>query len=130
VDQKIVELKYLSDAVADFSQGLGAEDVPSGEFSWSRMQSLSGYVRSELREAVHLGVKRALAEVASHFDINLEQVCEGYFYWTRTTSPMMRCGGSPTLSRGQAWRCRTTSRRRWFRQCRPLVPGPTPPRCL
>jgi hypothetical protein len=43
------------------------------------MQALSGYVRSELREAVHLGVKRALAVVASHYEINLKRVCEGYF---------------------------------------------------
>jgi hypothetical protein len=43
------------------------------------MQALSGYVRSELREAVHLGVKQALAVVASHYEINLKRVCEGYF---------------------------------------------------
>jgi hypothetical protein len=42
------------------------------------MQALSGYVRNELREAVHLGVKRALAMVASHYEIILERVCEGY----------------------------------------------------
>jgi hypothetical protein len=35
-------------------------------------------VRSELYEVVNLGVKRALAVVASHYEINLEWVCEGY----------------------------------------------------
>jgi hypothetical protein len=42
------------------------------------MQALSGYVRSELRDAIHLGVMRVLAIVASHYEINLERVCEGY----------------------------------------------------
>jgi hypothetical protein len=42
------------------------------------MQALSGYVRGELRDAVHLGVKRARAVVASHYEIDLEWVCEGY----------------------------------------------------
>jgi hypothetical protein len=42
------------------------------------MRALSGYVRGELREAVHLGVKRALVVVASHYEIDLERVCEGY----------------------------------------------------
>jgi hypothetical protein len=46
--------------------------------SWSRMRALSGYVRSKLREAVHLRVKRAFAVVASYYEINLERVCEGY----------------------------------------------------
>lgn len=42
------------------------------------MQALSGYVRSELRDAIHLGVMRVLAIVASHYKINLERVCKGY----------------------------------------------------
>lgn len=55
MDQKIAELKALSDAVADFGQTLGAEDVPSGGSPRSRMQALSGHVRCELCEAVHTG---------------------------------------------------------------------------
>lgn len=78
VNQKMVELKDLSDAVVEFGRDLGATDVPLGEHLWSRKRALSGYVRSELREAVHLGVKQALAVVASHYEINLERACEGY----------------------------------------------------
>jgi hypothetical protein len=78
VDQKIAKLKDLSDAVVDFGQSLGAKDVPSCESSRSRMQALSGYVRSELCEVVHLRVKRTLVVVASHYEINLKRVCEGY----------------------------------------------------
>jgi hypothetical protein len=44
------------------------------------MLALSGHVQSELREAVHTGVKRALAVVASHYKIDLEWVCEGYIF--------------------------------------------------
>jgi hypothetical protein len=74
----MAELKELSDAVAEFSRDLGAVDVPSGESLWSYMQALSGYMRSKLREAVHLGVKQVLVVVASHYEINIERVCEGY----------------------------------------------------
>jgi hypothetical protein len=42
------------------------------------MHGLSGFVQSELHEVVHLRVKRALAVVASHYEIDLERVCEGY----------------------------------------------------
>lgn len=33
---------------------------------------------SELREALHTGVKRALAVVSSHYEVDLERVSEGY----------------------------------------------------
>lgn len=42
------------------------------------MRVLSGHVRSELCESVHLGVKGASTVVTSHYKINLEHVCEGY----------------------------------------------------
>jgi hypothetical protein len=42
------------------------------------MQALGDYVRGELCGAVHLGVKRALAVVASHYKIDLERVCDSY----------------------------------------------------
>lgn len=117
----MAELKELSNAVAEFSRDLGAVDVPLGESSWSRMQALSGYVRSKLHEAIHLRVKRALAVVSSHYEINLERVCEGYILLRP------RCRGSPTLSRIQARHWRFTLRLRWFRRCRPLLSGLTTP---
>jgi hypothetical protein len=39
---------------------------------------LSGHVRSRLRGALHHGVRRAFAVLASHYDVDLEQVSEGY----------------------------------------------------
>jgi hypothetical protein len=57
------------------------------------MQALSGFVWGELRYAVHLGVKRVLVVVASHYEIDLERVCEGYVLLTRPISPTPRCRG-------------------------------------
>jgi hypothetical protein len=42
------------------------------------MLALSGHMQSELREAIHIGVKRALAVVASHYMVDLKRVSEGY----------------------------------------------------
>jgi hypothetical protein len=78
VDEKIVELKALSEAVAEFGQTFGAEDIPLGGSPWSRMLALSGHMQSELHEAVHTGVKWALVVVASHYEIDIKRVCEGY----------------------------------------------------
>jgi hypothetical protein len=42
------------------------------------MLALSGHMWSELCEAVHTGVKRALTVIASHYEIDFKQVCESY----------------------------------------------------
>jgi hypothetical protein len=39
---------------------------------------LGGHVRSRLRGALHHGVRRAFAVLASHYDLDLERVSEGY----------------------------------------------------
>jgi hypothetical protein len=36
-------------------------------------------VRSRLREALHHGVRRAFTVLASHYDVDLERVSEGYY---------------------------------------------------
>jgi hypothetical protein len=40
--------------------------------------ALGGHVRSRLRGALHHGVRRAFAVLASHYDVDLERVSEGY----------------------------------------------------
>jgi hypothetical protein len=40
---------------------------------------LGGLVRSRLRGALHHGVRRAFAVLASHYDVDLERVSEGYY---------------------------------------------------
>ena len=39
---------------------------------------MSGRVHERLREALHTGVKRALAVVSSHYAVNLEAVSDSY----------------------------------------------------
>jgi hypothetical protein len=78
MNEKIVELKALSEVVVDFGQTFGAEDIPSSGSPQSHMLALSGHVRSKLREAVHTKMKWTLSIIASHYEIDLERVCEGY----------------------------------------------------
>jgi hypothetical protein len=69
----------MSEAISAFSQVFGLDDVPSGSSPQSRLQALGGYVRDRLREALHHGVRRAFAVLASHYDVDLERVSEGYY---------------------------------------------------
>jgi hypothetical protein len=85
VDQKTVELKELFNVVAEFSLDLDVVDVPLGESSWGGMRALSGFIQSELREVVHLGVKQVLVIVAYHYEINLERCAKATS--SQTTRP-------------------------------------------
>jgi hypothetical protein len=78
VEQKGTELREFSEAVADLFWDLDVVGVPRSGPPWPRMQALGGYVWGELHGAVHLGVKWALAVVASHYEIDLERVCDSY----------------------------------------------------
>jgi hypothetical protein len=68
----------VSEAVAGLFQDLDVVGVPRGGPMRPRMQSLDDFIRGELRGAVHLRVKRALDVVASHYEIDLERVYDGY----------------------------------------------------
>jgi hypothetical protein len=68
----------MSEAISAFCQVFGLDDVPSGSSPQSRLQALGGHVRNRLREALHHGVRRAFAVLASHYDVDLERVSEGY----------------------------------------------------
>jgi hypothetical protein len=43
-----------------------------------RLRALGDHVCSRLRGALHHGVRRAFAVLASHYDVDLERVSEGY----------------------------------------------------
>jgi hypothetical protein len=68
----------MSEAVSDFYRVFGFGDVPSGSSPQSRLQALGDHVRGRLCEALHHGVKRAFAVLASHSVVDLERVSEGY----------------------------------------------------
>ena len=68
----------MSEAISAFCQVFGLDDVPSESSPQSRLQALGDHARDRLREALHHGVRRAFAMLASHYDVDLERVSEGY----------------------------------------------------
>jgi hypothetical protein len=68
----------MSEAILAFYLTFGLDDVPSGSSPQSRLRALGGHVRSRLCGALHHGVRWAFAVLASHYDMNLERVSEGY----------------------------------------------------
>ena len=60
------------------SEALEVEGVQSASSLGNRLIALSGRVHERLQEALHTGVKRALAVISSHHAINLEAVSDGY----------------------------------------------------
>jgi hypothetical protein len=68
----------MSEAISTFCQAFGLDDVPSGSSPQSHLWALGSHVRSRLHGALHHGVRRAFAVLASHYDVDLEQVSEGY----------------------------------------------------
>jgi hypothetical protein len=68
----------MSEAISAFCRVFGFDDVPSGSSPQSCLQALGDHARGRLREALHHGVRRAFAVLASHYDVDLERVSEGY----------------------------------------------------
>jgi hypothetical protein len=77
-EQKEANRAAMSEAISAFCRTFGLNDVPSGSSPQSRLRALGGHVRSRLRGALHHGVRRAFAVLASHYDVDLERVSEGY----------------------------------------------------
>jgi hypothetical protein len=77
-EQKVADRMAMSEAISDFCRTFGLDDVPSSSSPQSRLRALGGHVRSRLRGALHHGVRRAFAVLASHYDVDLERVSEGY----------------------------------------------------
>jgi hypothetical protein len=68
----------MSEAISAFCRAFSLDDVPSVSSLQSHLRALGGHVRSSLRGALHLGVRWAFVVLASHYDVDLEQVSEGY----------------------------------------------------
>jgi hypothetical protein len=77
-EQKEVDRMAIFEAISAFCRTFGLDDVPSGSSPQSRLWALGGHVRSRLREALHHDVRRAFTVLASHYDVDLERVSEGY----------------------------------------------------
>jgi hypothetical protein len=77
-EQKEAERVAMSEAISTFCHAFGLDGVPSGSSPQSHLRALGGHVRNRLRGVLHHGVRRAFAMLASHYDVDLERVSEGY----------------------------------------------------
>jgi hypothetical protein len=77
-EQEEAERVAMSEAISAFCQAFGLDGVPSGSFPQSHLRALGGHVRNRLRGMLHHGVRRAFAVLASHYDVDLGRVSEGY----------------------------------------------------
>ena len=77
LDAEVVDRSALEAVVTSPCEGLGVS--ASGSSLRSRVDALYSRLEERLREALHDGVKKALAVVSSHYvGIHLPAVCEGY----------------------------------------------------
>jgi hypothetical protein len=77
-EQKEADRVAMSEAISAFCQAFGLDDVSSGSSPQSHLRALGSHVCNILRRALHHGVRRAFAVLASHYDVDLERVSEGY----------------------------------------------------
>jgi hypothetical protein len=77
-EQKEADRVAMSEAISAFCQAFSLDDVSSGSSPQSHLWALGGHVRDRLCGALHHGVRRAFAVLASHCDVDLERVSEGY----------------------------------------------------
>jgi hypothetical protein len=68
----------MSEAISAFYRTFGLDNVPSGSSPQSHLRALGGHVRSSLCGALHHDIRRAFDILASHYDVDLERVSEGY----------------------------------------------------
>jgi DNA/RNA-binding domain of Phe-tRNA-synthetase-like protein len=72
------ELEDLQAAALEICQEV-EEGVPqAGSLLANRLRALEGHVSQRMRCALHLGVKKALSMVASHYQVDFEAVSLGY----------------------------------------------------
>ena len=79
LDAEIGEHNALQSAARTTCEALEVEGVQSGSSLGSRLVALSGQMREWLQGALHTGVKRALAVIASHYiGVDLQAISDGY----------------------------------------------------
>ncbi|XP_066323648.1 uncharacterized protein [Miscanthus floridulus] len=79
LETEIREHGALKGAARATCEALEVEGVQSGSSLGSRLIALSGQVHERLRGALHTGVKRTLAVIASHYvGVDLQAINDGY----------------------------------------------------
>jgi hypothetical protein len=79
LDAEVADRSALEAMVASACDGLGVSAGVSGSSLQSRIEALYSWAGERMREALHAGVKKALAVVNSHYvGIDLSAVSEDY----------------------------------------------------
>jgi DNA-binding Lrp family transcriptional regulator len=72
------ELEGLQAAAFEICQEVEEGVAQAGSSLASRLRALRGHVSQRMRRALHLGVKKALGMVASHYQVDFEVVSSGH----------------------------------------------------
>jgi hypothetical protein len=72
------ELEVLQAAALEICQEVEEGAVQAGSSLASRLCALGGHASQRMCHALHLGVKKALGVVASHYQVDFEAVSSGY----------------------------------------------------
>jgi hypothetical protein len=71
-------LEELRAATLEVCQDVKEGKAQAGSSLASHLRALGGHVSQRTRRALHLGVKKALGVVASHYQVDFEVVSSGY----------------------------------------------------
>jgi hypothetical protein len=72
------ELEALQAAALEICEEVEEGAAQAGSSLASSLRALGGHVSQRMRRALHLGVKKALGVVASHYQVDFEAVSLGY----------------------------------------------------
>jgi hypothetical protein len=72
------ELEALQAAALETCQEIEEGEAQAGSSLASRLRTLRGHVSQRMRCALHLGVRKALGVVGSHYQVDFEAVSSGY----------------------------------------------------
>jgi hypothetical protein len=72
------ELEELRAAALEACQEVEEGKAQAGSSMASGLHALGGHVARRMRRALHLGVKKALGVVASHYQVDFEAISSGY----------------------------------------------------
>jgi hypothetical protein len=71
-------LEDLQAAALEICQEVEEGVAQAGSSLASHLRALGGHVSQRMRHALHLGVKKALGMVASHYQVDFEVMSSGY----------------------------------------------------
>jgi hypothetical protein len=72
------ELEALQAAALETCQGIEEGEAQAGSSLASRLRARGGHVSQRMCRALHLGVRKALVVVGSHYQVDFEAVSSGY----------------------------------------------------